>query len=344
MRLKADQTLFRDEEIFEPSHVPEDFLFREAEMKELAGALKPALRGSKPSNMFIFGRPATGKTTAVRVLFKELMKNTSKAIAVHINCHIYNSEYRILGEIHKRLFGFVPPETGLPVTALYDKVFKRLQRENKVLVIVLDDLSFTEIKTANEILYDLCRAHEAYPVRVGVWCISVQNELHRLEDKVRSTLLSNLTEFRPYNEGQMRDILLARADAGLFPGVINKKTVGEIASYASDLRHGLEIMRKTVNIAESDNSTQVKEKHMEKAVKSFEPPVSSLIIDDEKILLDLLKKSHESGELFEKYQKITAASYSKFYRMLQKLKKERKIVIQHVEKQQGRTSKIMLKK
>jgi archaeal cell division control protein 6 len=345
MKLKPGQTLFRDESVFEPSYMPEDFLFRDNQMHAMMSCLKPALRGSKPSNAFIFGRPATGKTTATKLVFSEMQGHVSKALAVHINCHIYNSEYRILGEIHRKIFGFVPPESGLSVTALYDKIFSRLEKEKKVLIIALDDMDFSDAKLANSILYDMMRVHEVYPgVKTAIWCISVRNEMHKLEDKVRSTLLTHTIEFLPYKKEEMKEILKRRAIAGLFPDVAGDMMLEKIAGFASDLRHGIELLKKSAMLSEEEGSVKIAEKHVQAAAKSMELPLSSSMADDEEILLDMLKrKSMESGALYEEYKKITGASYSTFYRTLQKMKEKKMVVIENITKGQGRSSRIKLK-
>ncbi len=344
MKLKPEETLFRDESVFDPAWLPEDFLFRDAQMRELAACAKPALRGSKPGHAFIFGRPATGKTTAVKITFGKLQEEASRALLVHVNCQIYNSQYRILGEIHKKLFGFVPPESGMPVASLYDRVFCRLEKEKKVLIIALDDMNFYDARQTNAVLYELLRSHEIYPkTRAAVWCVSANNELHRLEDKVRSSFVSSAIEFYPYRKEEMKQILKARALQGLFANVISDTLLEKIAGAASDLRHGIELLKKSALLAEKASSRKITEAHVNAALKSFEVPASSAMPDDEKILLGMLKrKSRESGELYEDYRKITGASYAKFYRVLQRMKNRKLVETESVGKGRGRTRRIRL--
>jgi cell division control protein 6 len=346
MKLKPGESLFKDSDVFEPSYLPEDFLFRDSETAEMKACAGPALKGGRAANAFIFGRPATGKTTATRLVFSEIEKTTNRAICVHVNSHIYNSQYRILGEVHKKIFGFVPPETGMPVTALYDKIFSRLEKEKKSLIVALDDLNFYETKQANAVLYDLLRAHEVFSkAKISLWCISTGNELHRLDDKVRSTFVANTIEFSPYGKEEMKEILKARARAGLSESAISDPLLAAIAGTAIDLRHGIEILKKSAILAEGECSAKIGEKHVRAAIKNFEAPASSPLMDDEKIILDLLKKkARESGELYGDYKEITGASYATFYRTLKKLKERKAVSIEQIGKQKGRTSRIALKK
>jgi archaeal cell division control protein 6 len=345
MKLKIDETLFRDDSVFSPSYMPQEFLYRDSQIKEMTSCLRPALRGGRAQSALIFGRPATGKTTATKIIFSELEEKSNKAIAVHVNCHIYSSLYRILGEVHKKLFGFVPPETGIPVTSIYDKVFSKIAKEKKSLIIALDDLDFSDIKHANSILYDLVRVHEAYPnVAACVWCICVKNEMFRLDDKVRSALVTNTIEFLPYKQSELKEILKARAAEGLYPDAITDQLMEKIAGRSFDIRFGLELIKKAAIIAESEGSSKILEKHVDLAAKGMELPASSSLMEDEKIIIDLLKKGgKESGALYDEYKKITGASYSTFYRTIQKLKKQKKIDVAGIDKDRGKSRSNALK-
>ncbi|WP_342676367.1 hypothetical protein [Methanofollis sp. UBA420] len=44
--LRADRTLFRDPDLFEFDHLPEAYTYRDTQVRELAFALRPTLRGS----------------------------------------------------------------------------------------------------------------------------------------------------------------------------------------------------------------------------------------------------------------------------------------------------------
>ena len=63
--LMADESLFQDINAFDPDYVPQNFNYRDTQMEAMAIAIRPAMRGGKPSNAVILGSPATGKTTAI---------------------------------------------------------------------------------------------------------------------------------------------------------------------------------------------------------------------------------------------------------------------------------------
>ena len=69
---KSEYSLFKDERFLYPEFVPERLPFRDEEISELVYCLKPATQGKKPTNVFVFGKPGTGKTVALKFVLNEL--------------------------------------------------------------------------------------------------------------------------------------------------------------------------------------------------------------------------------------------------------------------------------
>lgn len=335
--LNSDETLFANADVFEPDHIPDQFMFRDNQLKLLAQCLRPALRRQKPLNALITGVPATGKTTAVRMVFKELRESTDRIVPVHVNCKIHPSPQRIISEVHRKLFGFLPAETGIPFSHIYEKVFTRLAKEKKSLVLALDDVSF--LSRSNEIFYKILRAHEAYNVKTAVWSISTKNESHKLEDKVRSVFQPTDVRFNPYKQNEIYQILKNRVDIGLYPSVLSETLLKRIVDLSSDLRHGIEVIRKAVLNAESSGLRSVKHEHIGITPGAEQKGESTLEKD---ILVALEKGEKESGQLFRSLR--SQISYSRFYRTIEKLNKKGYIDVQAVNKQKGKSRIIKLKK
>lgn len=345
--LLAEETLFKNHEVFDPDYLPEHFSFRDAQIKELTYCLKPGMRNARPLNSFIFGVPATGKTTAVKILFQELEKATSKIVPVHINCQLYPTQYKIISEIHRKLFGFVPPETGVPLAGVYDKIFSKLKKDKKVLVVALDDVNHLFLSGhANDIIYSILRAHEAYgDVTTSVWAIGTDNFLYKLENKVRSIFQPQEILFQEYAKNEVHAILSRRSDMGFYSNVINKKLVEKIAASCVDLRHGIELLKQSAIFAEADACRKIEDAHVEKALKKMPGQTGRTPHDESAVLLDVIKKHApvESGRLFKILEDYSDFSYTKFYRMLQKLKEANLLIIKPVSKKRGRSSLICLK-
>lgn len=328
--LLSDQTLFRNEEVFDPRWLPEEILYRDSQMKEMALSIKPALRGGRASNCVITGPVASGKTSCAKFMVKEI-KGEKKVAPVHMNCEIYDTPFKIFSEIHAALFGFRPPETGVPLNAVYDKIFSFVSKEKKTLLVVLDEAS----AAPQDAMYKILRAHETHPdVKTCLWLISPKDFIHRLDDKVRSAFMPNFVRFGRYTARETSGILKARCDAGLYNGVVSGEVIEAISSSASDLRHAIEILRKSVVAAESDAAKKVSMKHVEKFIGATE-----IILDEDSITNALKKGPVDSGRLFSS----TGMSYSKFYRTLKKMEAAGKICITPDTKGRGKTSIISLR-
>lgn len=304
--LLADETLFKNEDAFSFDYVPEIFSFRNSQLHAMAGALRPAVRNRKASNLLLTGSPGTGKTTAVKIAFREL----SGPYCVYVNSELCSSPYRIFAEIHRSLFGFLPPETGVPLPFVYDKIFRKLVKEKKSLVVALDDIQYLGSEM-NRVFYELLRAGEAYAgARVCVAAIADKSILHRLDDKVRSVFQPDEISFSDYTRKEVGEILAQRCSFGLYDGVMPSTILEGIAAATfvkKDLRFGIEAIRKAAVTAEASSSTLIKGEHL-----ATEPQ------QDEGELLPFIPDGGiKSGDLFERVKE--KMGYTKFYRLLQRL-------------------------
>ena len=168
--LMWDESLFRDPDVFEIDYVPEQFEFRDTQMRELAFQIRPGLRGGRPLNTICKGLPGSGKTTSIKKLFQEIEETTKKLVPVHINCQIDNTKFAILSQIYRKLSGHLPPSSGTSFKQVFDAVARILQKEECVLLVALDDANYLLYENElNKVLYTLLRAHESYDgVRIGV--------------------------------------------------------------------------------------------------------------------------------------------------------------------------------
>lgn len=330
--LMYDESLFSDFRVFDPDFTPDNFKFRDTQMEGMALAIRPALRGGQPSNTVILGSTATGKTTALRKVFTKVEKATEKVVCCYINCQLHTTRFGIFSQIFKKLFGHLPPETGVPFSRIYSQIMNHLQKNNMSLIVALDDVNYLfQSNNANKIFYDILRAYEEYPgVRTGVFAILSDLEFRfKLDQNVTTVFIPRDITFKPYSHAEIVSILTDRARAGFFPGVISDEIIEEIATYTfenGDLRVGISLLKSCGNIAESDASREITEEHLEKAISSL---ISINLIetlkslnDVEKALLEIIAHSEEvltAGELSEIFKNKTNSSYATFNRTLDKL-------------------------
>jgi ORC complex protein Cdc6/Orc1 len=231
--LSWDESLFRDERVFEVDYLPETFKHRETQMESLKYALKPAVRGSRPLNVMAQGPPGTGKTTAIHILFDELRAQTDVQ-AVRVNCQVNATRYAVFSRLFEGVFDYEPPASGISFKKLFSQVTDRLVESDEVLVVALDDINYLFYESAaSETLYSLLRAHEEQGgARIGVIVVSSDLDLNIIEEldgRVQSVFRPEDVYFPNYDEPEIADILGERVErrvprgcrrpAGARPGV-----------------------------------------------------------------------------------------------------------------------------
>jgi cell division control protein 6 len=141
---------------------------------------------------------------------------------------------------------------------------KKLTNEKKALVVALDDVNHLFYrKNANQILYDILRAHEVFPgVRTGVFCVISDIEFRFMLDKnVSSIFIPQEVIFDTYTWQEIRDILDDRVKAGFYPEVLSDELLDEIVDFTNstgDLRVGIDLLR-TSGILQKPDDPNIKE-------------------------------------------------------------------------------------
>ena len=330
--LMFDETIFQDINAFNPDYMPPNYNFRDSQMEGMAMAIRPAIRGGRPSNSVILGSCATGKTTAIKKVFELVEKTTDKVVCCYINCQLHTTRFGIFSQIHKKLFGHQPPETGVPFSRVYEKVMNQLSNDKKALIVAFDDVNYLfQSQNANKVFYDILRAYEEYEgVRTGIFAILSDLEFrYALDKNVNTVFIPQDIVFQPYTYSEIFSILQDRAKAGFFPGVISDEVIEEIANHTlevGDLRVGIDLLRVCGNIAEANASRTIELEHLEEAVSkhvsvNLMETIKSLN-DVERALLRVLVDSDEvqtAGDLSKQFKEEAGVSYATFNRTLEKL-------------------------
>jgi cell division control protein 6 len=330
--LLGEETLFREGEAFNPDYIPQRLLHRENQMDALAMCLRPAVRGGKPKNAVVLGAPATGKTTAIRKIFQIVEDTSDKIYCVYVNCQISSTRFNIFSDIYEHLFGHRPPETGVPFSRIYGKIMKKLVKEKKSLIVALDDVNHLFYsKNANQVIYDILRAHEVFKgARTGIFAIISDIEFRFILDKnVSSIFIPKDIIFDPYSEEEMKDILRERVKVGFYPDVMSEDLLDEISAWAystGDMRLGIDLLSTCGDMAEADASKTIQMKHFHDAIKnttgSLKGTLDSLSQQEVNLLVSIINSEEEdltAGTLYNLFKEQEDVSYASFDRSLKKL-------------------------
>ncbi len=319
-RAKQGRALFQNRDALSTEYIPDKLPFRESQIKQIAQILAPALHGSKPSNLLLYGKTGTGKTAVARLVVEKLQtQGASKQIATcYVNTRIASTEYRTLAKIadslplpdDKRI-----PGTGLSIGTVLDRIFNSIKESQVHLILVLDEIDYLVNTYGDDILYQFTRAGEH--VDPGFFTIvGISNDL-KFKDELDPRVLSSLGEeelvFPPYTTQELYAILAARAKIAFKSGVVPNAVLNLCAALAGsehgDARRAVDLLRVAGEIAERDGIHQVTEDCIRKASERVETnriddALRSLPIQNKLILLTASKfpQGTNTGDLYMSYQ------------------------------------------
>ncbi|WP_096390549.1 ORC1-type DNA replication protein [Halopenitus persicus] len=330
--LSWDESVFRDEHVFEIDYVPETFNHRESQVESLKYALRPAARGSRPLNTMVRGPPGTGKTTAIQKLFGELAARTDVRTA-HVNCQVDSTRYAVFSRLFEHLFEYEPPSSGISFKKLFGQITDRLIDEDEVLVVALDDVNYLFYENeASDTLYSMLRAHETHSgAKIGVIVVSSDlglDVIDELDARVQSVFRPEEVYFPVYDVTEIADILGERAARGFHDGVLDRpelEQVAELTAENGDLRVGIDLLRRAGLNAEMRASKTIAAEDVESAYEKskFVHLSRSLrgLSASERALVEVLvdHEGERAGAVYEAFEAETGLGYTRYSEIINKL-------------------------
>lgn len=243
------------EEFLLPDYVPDEVLHRHSEIDFIANSIKPLISRKTPENIFIHGKPGTGKTMCLKYVVKQLMSHTSTVLPVYINCWENNTKLAVFNRIVEEM-RLPLPRRGMASDEVFDRILQFIKNYNKKVLLILDDMDGL---SQQELLYIIAKTNEK-GIMFGI--IGVSNDkyhLAKLDDRVRSSLRFSELEFQPYSEDQLFLILKSRASAALYPNSFDDKLLQKIARHIGDgsARFAIELLWKSAKRAENSSRSKI---------------------------------------------------------------------------------------
>jgi len=350
---KSDVSLFKDERFLYQDFVPERLPFRDEELSELVFCLKPATNGKKPTNIFVYGKPGTGKTVSLKFVLNEMEEFSDRVKCLYLNCFEFSSKQALLTKI-TNFFGYAVADRGLSSEEVYSKFVAILRSEKFIPIIVFDEAEqLLKDESRKELLYDLSRLGEQQKLSIGLVFISNDNFfLTHLDDRIRSSLAASSIPFEPYSSPDLKEILKERAKYAFFDFVLDGDVIPLCAAHAAklggDARVAIDLLLKAGRLAERENSKMVLPKHVRASFtqeKTVKEEITSNLTEQEKEVLKFLDTHSgneiDSGLIYSSLEKKYSERTLRY--AIAELKKKSLIISEKVIKGKGFTSIIRKK-
>jgi len=265
-------------------------LCREEDLKLMASFLSEVLRSGQARNLFIYGKPGTGKTICVLYLLSEINRHARETktpvSAVYVNAGRTRTPYYTMLEIVKSL-GLGVPDVGWQMFRL-KRAFEDLLKD-KAVVIAIDEVDSIIFKEKEPLVYYLNRQ----PKTTLILLSNKIEDAAQLPERALSTLQPKILKLEPYTKEEAFRILKERAEHSFQPGVVSEKlisVVAEAASKLADIRLGFSMLLSAGLTAERAGREKIDTDDIESAIKSESK-------------LDVLKKMDALKKQLEKLRK-----------------------------------------
>jgi cell division control protein 6 len=213
------------------------------------------------------------------------------------------------------------PMTGWPTDRVYTTFFDAVDYNERVVVIMLDEIDKLVEKSGDDTLYNLSRMNsELVNSRISIMGIS--NDLKFtdfLDPRVKSSLGEEEIVFPPYDANQLRDILQHRSDVAFKAGALTDDVIPLCAAFAAqehgDARRALDLLRTAGELAERGQSDTVEEAHVRQAQDKIEldrvvevvrtlPTQSKMVLFATILLEKNGVRNINTGEVFNIYKRL----------------------------------------
>jgi cell division control protein 6 len=324
----SGRTLIKNRRTLTIDYVPAKLPFRDEETKTIAQTLSVVLKGARPSNLLLFGKPGTGKTAVIKNVVQRLHQK-AKELGIEVtvpfvNAKTANTGYKVLYEIAENM-GINREEekklqvhfTGLSMGEATDRILDFIQKKKKLhVVLIIDEVDSLVDKNGDDILYNFTRANEQMSGGF-ISLIGISNSLtfkDKLDPRVRSSLSEEEMVFNPYKVEQLQKILADRAKLAFNDDVVSSAVINLCAAMAGrengDARKAIDLLRVAAEIAERERSNGVEERHVRFALEKIEKDTNYEVLKNSTthtkiVILAIMKsKNGNTGEVYDIYSSL----------------------------------------
>jgi cell division control protein 6 len=321
--------VFKNKEVLSSSFIPEMILHRDTEIEELANILAPSLLLERISNVLVYGFSGTGKSLVTKHVAHNLgstaLEKGASVLPVYINCRLENndSEYRLLSNLCA-FFGVKVPVSGLSVNLLYQKFTDAIDREDKYVILIIDEIEKLIQNAGDGVLYSLLRLNESLK-HAKISIIGISNNINlkaSLDQRVKSSLSPVEIVFKPYNALEIADILQVRARDAFYEHAVGDTVINKCAALTAqehgDIRKAINMLRVAGELAQQNGRAEISESDIDKAdgileQNITEEMVKSMTKQGKCVLFSIILVSKNkrlgnvyTGEVYDAYLKLSS--------------------------------------
>jgi len=279
------KSVFKKASSLDMSYVPEKLYCRDEAIKSLIYNFRRILeeREQPTISCLILGKGGVGKTVTARYFgknFKTIALEKDVNIFVeYFNCINFRSKSKIVRELlakytHGSGRGFSDDEA-------LKLILTQLIREKGYMLLVIDEIHLLK---SDEILafLDIAETYGHQNAKLSILLISRNRDWMRIETERILSRLNEKVVLKPYNFDDAKQILEYRSEEAFKEYVISDDILNMVSQIVADhenMRHGIEILRKSGLYADKNNLSSVNAEIIREASNEVYPTFRADIID-----------------------------------------------------------------
>ncbi len=279
------KSVFKSSSSLDLSYVPDKLYCRDETITSLIYNFRRIIEEeAQPSiNCLMLGKAGVGKTTTAKFFgrsFKNIaLEKDLEIFLEYFNCIHFRSKSKIIREIlgkytHGSGRGFSDDEA-------LKLILTKLINTKGYMLLLIDEV---HLLSSDEVLalLDIAETYGLQNTRLSLIIISRTNDWMKIETE---RILSRLNEkiiLKPYNFEQSREILQYRSDLAFKEYVISENIidmVSQITAEHKNMRHGIEILRKSGLYADKEGKNRISADMIREASNDVYPTFRGEIVD-----------------------------------------------------------------